>query len=393
MKKLVLIAALGFSVLGFAQKDEMKTLKKIYDKDEISTEQLEDYKMAITSLSSMNLEEDDKVYFEYFKSLVPLADLKLKGKVSTAVDMMAVLNRENLSILGASFKAVLDYEKKTGKEKYTADIKDIKDKFLPDMKASAFDLNGKKQFKAASELFYSMYLFDKEDFASLENSAITAVQAEDMVFAEARYKDLLDSGYTAEGTSYYAINIASGSEESFNSAAQRSMFIAAKTHNTPRDEKKASKRPEFARMYAIILNQNKKVDLAIDAYKLAIELNPDDSEMRINYAALYYGKGEMETYKKILEDAIKIDPNNPKIYFNIGYSSLNGEQALVDEINKNISNKKKYDELVAQRNDLYVKVLPYFEKAHELDPTDANTISILKYAYKVLKMDDKAAKL
>ena len=305
MKKLVLIAALGFTVLSFAQKDELKTLRKIYDKDKISQEQLEEYKSALTALSSMSLDEDNKVYADYYAALLPLSVVKAKGSKATMMDIMGAFKKENLSVMGDAFKTVLDYEKKEGKEKYTKDILELKELVTPNLKTTAFDFNSKKEFKRASNAFYSMYLFDKEDVPSLENAAITAVQAEDMELAELRYKDLLDSGYTGEGTSYLATNIASGTEESFNSLAQRAMFVKAGSHEKPRTVKNPSKRPEFARMYAMILAQNKKDDLAMEAYKLATELNPTDAEMRINQAALYYTKGDMVTYKKILEEALK----------------------------------------------------------------------------------------
>ena len=45
MKKLILSAALLVSVATFAQKEELKTLKKIYAKETISEKDLENYKV------------------------------------------------------------------------------------------------------------------------------------------------------------------------------------------------------------------------------------------------------------------------------------------------------------------------------------------------------------
>ena len=47
MKKLILGATLLVSVATFAQKDELKTLKKIYAKEEISEKDLEVYKSQL----------------------------------------------------------------------------------------------------------------------------------------------------------------------------------------------------------------------------------------------------------------------------------------------------------------------------------------------------------
>ena len=46
MKKLILAVTFLCSVVSFAQKDELKTLKKIYGKETISDKDLETYKIV-----------------------------------------------------------------------------------------------------------------------------------------------------------------------------------------------------------------------------------------------------------------------------------------------------------------------------------------------------------
>ena len=52
MKKLVLSATLLLSVATFAQKEELKTLKKIYSKESISDKDLIAYKAASDALET-----------------------------------------------------------------------------------------------------------------------------------------------------------------------------------------------------------------------------------------------------------------------------------------------------------------------------------------------------
>ena len=67
-----------------------------------------------------------------------------------------------------------------------------------------------------------------------------------------------------------------------------------------------------------------------------------------------------------------------------------GDEKLVTEINNSISDKKKYDELVKKRKEIFSKALPDFEKAYSINPNDANIKSILKLTYEIVGQADKA---
>ena len=51
---------------------------------------------------------------------------------------------------------------------------------------------------------------------------------------------------------------------------------------------------------------------------------------------------------------------------NTAVAILSGEEAIVNEMNKNLSNDKKYNELEKKQKELYKRALPYIEKADEL---------------------------
>ena len=70
------------------------------------------------------------------------------------------------------------------------------------------------------------------------------------------------------------------------------------------------------------------------AYKKALELNPNDVEL--------------------VDGAFRL-------YFNSGYDKLKDDQKLVDEINANLANKAKYDELMAKRKSNFSTAMPSFE--------------------------------
>jgi hypothetical protein len=54
---------------------------------------------------------------------------------------------------------------------------------------------------------------------------------------------------------------------------------------------------------------------------------------------------------------------------------------------------KEYEALTKEADDIIRLALPYLEKANELQPGNAETISVLKSVYIRFKMDDKVKKL
>ena len=68
---------------------------------------------------------------------------------------------------------------------------------------------------------------------------------------------------------------------------------------------------------------------------------------------------------------------------------LEADRELVEEMNKNLSNFDKYDEIKARQVELYKEVIPLYEKAYEVRPDDLDTIRTLMSLYENTGMDDK----
>ena len=78
IKQIVLASALLVSVSNFAQKDELKKLKKIYDKDVPSAKDVEEFKSQVASLERVASAEDDKMALSFYKVNVPQMELASK---------------------------------------------------------------------------------------------------------------------------------------------------------------------------------------------------------------------------------------------------------------------------------------------------------------------------
>ena len=364
MKKLVLSATLLLSVASFAQKDELKTLKKIYAKEAISEKDLQEYKTASDALQTLATEESDKVYAKFYKTMYPTVVLASKGAKATVQDQMNLYKPEFIKEYGEVINETLEFEKKSGKKIYTDELIQEKTEFKQGLSAIAMNLNNTSKFKEASALFYSLYVFDpKQEGKSLKNACILAVQAEDFKLAQKLYEEYVVSDYLNNGVTFYAVNKANGNEEEFNTRADRTHYITLGSHEKPKDVKNSTKKPDALKLLALIYSQNSELEKAKTAYAEARKLAPNDEELK---------QGEFQ------------------IYYNSGYAKLADEQKIVDEINNSRSDKKKYDEFMQKRKDMFAKALPDFEKAYSINPTDTNTKNILKTAYEITGQPEKA---
>ena len=119
---------------------------------------------------------------------------------------------------------------------------------------------------------------------------------------------------------------------------------------------------------------------AVDYLAQAIEREP-------NVAQYHHIKGNLDenlgNYDAALADfdaALAIDPTladamagKGRVYYNQAVK-LNEEAAM-------ISDNKEYKKALEQMNEVFRKSLPFFEKAHEIDPTDRTYVQILKGLY------------
>jgi len=130
---------------------------------------------------------------------------------------------------------------------------------------------------------------------------------------------------------------------------------------------------------------------AEESVKLGIQKDPNNAVLWSVLASLYdkkasetkeeaamtewYGKAE-EAYKK----SIELDPKFFDSYFNIGVLYNNRAAFEYDKCNA-IKSDAEYTKCKTGADAIYVKAVPYFEKAHELKADDQPTMEQLKKLY------------
>ena len=116
IKHIVLAIAILVSVSSFAQKDELKALKRIYAKEVPSANDIADYKANLTKLEPLATEEGDKVYATFYKCMLPIVQIASYGATITPAQMAGAYSLKAVKDLATGLNATLDYEKKTGKK-------------------------------------------------------------------------------------------------------------------------------------------------------------------------------------------------------------------------------------------------------------------------------------
>ena len=402
MKKQILTFSLGLMSLGLmAQKSELKAAEKAIKKQDFTT--------AINTLNAiegavMSGNEDKYVSKYYF----------LKGK--------ALASKKDYKNSAEAFNKLLAMKV----NKYTETAAPLLNQMIQEVSNKAIDqYNNKKDFKSAAENFYLTYMLSPKDTAFAFNAAISATQAKDYDTAIKYYKELRRVGYTGIETQYFAVDKLTGKSVNLGSKQRRDLMVKSKQYIKPEDKASESKSATIVKNIALILKEQGKTDEAIAALAEARKANPKDLNLLLNEADMYSQLKQMDKFAELMSEATALDPDNPTLYYNLGVVNFNQgrieeakkyyqkaielkpdyadaymnlavvvldkDKKIVEEMNNNLSNFKKYDALALQQKEVYKEALPYLEKAYSLNK-NINTVRTLMNLYEVLEDSEKASK-
>ncbi|MFB9090081.1 tetratricopeptide repeat protein [Flavobacterium paronense] len=431
IKHIVLASAVLVSVSSFAQKDELKTLKKIYGRDEIKGNDLVEYKSLVSKAEPLATEEGDKIYVGFYKAMIPVLESMVLDKTMSPQQIQVayakLISPKVISDLANGLNATLEYEKKTGKKVYTDKIAETITAYKPQLIDYGFALGKFDKTKEAADVFYSIYTLDKKDIDILFYAASYSVNAQDYDNALSYYETLKNLNYSGEGTIYLAVNNAGNVEENFGvNKSLRDIAVTSGSHSKPREEKLPSKRGEIYKNIALILKEKGKTAEALKAIQDAQKENPSDESLSMAEAELYLANKDFDNYTRLINQALEKNPNNADLVYNLGVISSNAnkideaqkyykraieldpnyfnalfnlselilraDEKLVTEMNKlgtSEKDNKRYDAIKLERDKNFKSVLPYLEKAVELKADDDAARKTLLSVYNALEMTDK----
>ncbi len=401
--KIFILAAMSFTMVGFAQKSELKAATKALKGGDSMTA-----KTALEGAASLISGADAKVQSQYYYLRgQAYADLARKGD-NTAFEEAV-----------SSYKQVIDIEEKSGKSKYSADVNNRMSAITADLVNAAVADNGNKKFKEAAEKLYMSYKLSPKDTSYLYYAASSAVNGGHFEEALGYYNELQQIGYNGSEQVYKATNIETGEVELMGKA-QRDLMVKSGTFKDPVDEKTPSKRAEIVKNIALIYGQSGQDDKALEAYQIARKDNPDDVSLILQEANLYYKQGDKDKFKTLMAEASAMAPDNADLQYNIGVINMeqgnlaeardayqkaleinpgytnaqlnlsttyvNEGNSLIDELNTLGNSRKdiaRYDEIKQQKDDLFK-----IGDALKLSPENQGVLTQLKNIYGAMGDDE-----
>jgi len=408
-KYLIIASAVLFSGSFYAQKNQIKAAEK-----EASSGNPQGALVILKSVEYQvfNANDEDKAQF-YF----------IQGNAAFALADKNIDEDTNLPLAAKAYQELIAVETESGKNKYTSQVTasymTIKGKLVN----SAIKDSKNNQFIQSANKLHEAYLLDKKDTINLYFSASSYVNGKDFASALKYYEELKTLNYSGIGMSYYATNKTTKEEESFLTSIERDLFVKAGTHEKPRMEKGGSKRGEIYKNIALIYVQNGETEKAKNAISDARKRNPEDSSLALTEADLYLESKNYDEYKKLVSAILEKNPNDVNLIFNLGVLSakannnvdaekfylkaiainpqyikayinlsvlkLENEKNIMDEMNKlgtSSKDMKRYNELKLKRDTMFKSVIPYLEKAVEIDPKDEVVTRTLLSVYNALEM-------
>jgi len=409
----VLAASLLLSLSAFAQKDELKALKKLNDKGAATQTYTPEFKTLLDKAEPLvaNATNEQKADFYFYKAQYAIGEAKKNPNAALTVLPVAI----------EDYNKVIELEK-AGKQNHT---KEIQEQIFPVVKDQLLNVAGTvvtaKNYKEAGQLYELAYKLDTKDASMLYNSAAMSVNGQEYDAALKSYLELDKLGFTGVTTIYSAKSKASGQVETFPNKATMDISVKNGLYSDPKVEQTPSLRGDIVKNIALIYSQKGEVEKAKQAMANARKANPDDGSLIIAEAELYLKTKDMAKYKELITEAAAKNPNDAVLFYNLGVVSteadpagaesyykkalainpdyidalvgigalqLNGEKQIVDEMNKlgtSAKDNARYEVLKKKKDGLYTTALPYFEKAHKLKADDQYIISVLAGLYQALE--------
>lgn len=406
--KIFILVAMSFTMVGFAQKTEIKAAEKaLKGGDAIAAKT--SLEAAAGTIAAADAKMQAQYHFLRGKAYAEIAKTGDNTAYAEAVD---------------SFKSVVAVEEKSGKVKYTAEANQKLGAITAELVNAAVADNGNKKFKEAAEKLYMSYKITPKDTSYLYYAASSAVNGAHYEQALTYYNELQEIGYDGSDVVFKATNNETGEVETMDKL-QRDLMVKSGTYKDPLDEKTPSKKAEIVKNTALIYTQLGQDDKALEAYAKARMANPEDVNLILQQANLHYKLGDKDKFKVLMAEASDMEPDNADLHYNIGVINMeqgniaearvsyekaldvnpgytnaqlnlsttyvNEGNGLIDEMNTLGNSRKdiaRYDELKQQKDDLFAVGAKILEDALKLNPDNQGVLSQLKNIYGAMGDND-----
>jgi tetratricopeptide (TPR) repeat protein len=401
----------------FAQKIQIKEAQKQFKAG--NSEEAIAVLSPIEYLIS-NAKEEDKIYFYYVKGSA-LLDLSNK----------TIDSSKNLMLAAVAFNDLIQVEAEANSFKFTEQATKALLKIKQDLVNSANEDFFIQNFNESSDKFHQAYLIDKRDTLQLYNAAISYKNSDQKDLALKCYDELASIGYSGYTTAYFAFSKQNLKDEYFATKQERDATIQSGTHVKP-TQLISSKKADIYKSIAMFYADNGFKEKALKAITQARSFDNLDQSLALIEANLYLVTKDFDSFDKLATTIIELDVNNADLVVNLGIKCQNElyyegaenyfQKAIaIDSNNVNAyvnlsallvqksivlfnkmnalgsinANKKSYEELKSQKNQIDRSVVPYLQKVVSIDPFNSSVSQLLatinvknNYQHSVLASDE-----
>lgn len=347
------------------------------------------------------------------------------------------LDPNAVEIAADSYLKLLEFEKQVGKERYTDKALSELPYVAQSINARAYERYEASDFIGAADDFIKTYELKKNpalgetrvsyDSTSYYYAGVMYNLAGDTAKALEILINVLEMGYN--GYTYTATIAESDQSIVFPTRAAMDQKVEAKMVVNP--EVGPSFRPDiYKTLIAIYLAKGDKESFgkylamarveypsdislinmelqgylnaedyakALEVLDMAIEKDPTNSIYYYVQGFIYQndvkdGDKALVAYQKALD----LDPTNFDCWFSSGKVWYDRGKETIDQMNKlglSSADQKKYDKLKVQKEDLFGKATPYFEKAHAVNAEDREAVTALWECYRQTNNYEKAKEM
>ena len=131
-------------------------------------------------------------------------------------------------------------------------------------------------------------------------------------------------------------------------------------------------------MTDVYLALGESTEPMVDLLKNALAADPTNIQLMVGLGAVYSELKQYDDAIVMFDGAIAGDPTNINLYLNKAYTYTRKGDALGKEANEMAWNDENRAGVLASAMAAYAAAIEPFEKAHELNPNDMNTVEFLK---------------
>ena len=371
MKKIRLILFLLLTVsVAFAQNEKTPKIEKakiLLDKGEVAEAQM------IIDAATEHEKTKDKVKTWYYRGLI------YESIYNSEDEAIKSLSDNAYNVAAEAFLKVKEIEPETSTYYIFADQRIVA------MYSAAF--NGAVEAYQSGDYEGSIAYFDMvklvfpNDTTAWQYSGYAAQQMDDTELALENFNYLAEhnmADVNVQRNIIYIYRAVVKDTLAALEAAKRARIQYPDDHDLKQDE-------------ITLLIMANKIEEAKQSLNDAIAKDPDNYILFYEMGYIYDASEEYEEASQWYEKCLEKNPEYFEALYNLGVNKYNqGAEVLKEAQDMDLDTYKKEGKAVeARANEIFKTAIPYFEKAHEVNPEDISTLQTLQTLYALMKNYEK----